>query len=210
MLDMLDQISPGRRLIPILGYLAQHPDPTIAAKAALLVSRRIRNPDWVKRHVNAKDPRIRANVVEGLWGADTSYVRPTYEDCLRDDNNRVVGNALVGMHLMGEHGLERRVISMAGDCRIPFRWTAAWVMGQVGKPENIPLLQKLMHDDAPGVRGAALRGLFAIRRMTTPKPAAQAAEEADSRVLMDVDEPAPQATPHKSLMLDGNSYRYRV
>jgi hypothetical protein len=36
MLDLLDQISPGRRLIPIMGYLTHHPDSLIAAKATLL------------------------------------------------------------------------------------------------------------------------------------------------------------------------------
>jgi len=217
-LDILDQISPGRRLIPIMGYLTQHPDPTIAAKAALLVARRIRNPEWVRRHMNVRNSRVRANVVEGLWGADVPYARTTYQQCLRDPSNRVVGNAMVGLHIMGEPGISRKVVRMADDRRIPFRWTAAWVMGRFGRPEHLPVLQKLLRDDSQGVRGAALRGMLAIREASrtenkadTPgilKPAPLFIAEHLDQVEED---PSPARVEERalSLMLDGSRYAFR-
>ena len=215
MLDILDQISPGRRLIPIMGYLTQHPDTNIAAKAALLIARRIRNAEWVRRHVNVKDARIRANVVEGLWGADAPYAKSTYEDCLEDENNRVVGNAMVGLYLLGEDSVGRRIARMADDYRVPFRWTSAWVMGQIGNPENVPLLQRLITDDSPGVRGAALKGLFAIRRVAAartpvaPEPAVEIGTEDQAEIETEGSGSVHTELRQQGLMLDGTSFRFR-
>jgi hypothetical protein len=210
MLDILDQISPGRRLIPIIGYLTKHPDSEIAAKATLLVARRIQNSQWIRNHMAVKNPRIRANVVEGLWGAKLPYAATTYEECLRDENNRVVGNALFGLHLLGETKVTPKIVLMARDRRPPFRWTAAWVMGQVASPDYVEPLQRLVRDDWAGVRSAALRSLFSIKRATT----AEKAEPVAPRETV----PAPETTslPEAKgwhcpgLRLDGQAYRYRT
>src|SRR5262249_49980113 len=60
-LDTLDEISPGARLIMTLSRLMRHPDKRVASKAALLLGRRVRNQVWVERHLGAEDSRLRAN-----------------------------------------------------------------------------------------------------------------------------------------------------
>jgi len=198
------QISRARRLIPTMGYLAQHPDRLIAARATLLVARRIQSSDWVRRQIAAPDPRIRANVLEGLWGVQHSYARSAYEECLGDANNRVVGNALLGLHLLGDAAVSPRVVTMARDGRPLFRSTAAWVMGQIANPAHVENLHALMRDDTPGVRSEALRSLFSIRRNTAPKP---------EEPKVPVEPTAPPVEEESApipvkLRLDGSAYRF--
>jgi hypothetical protein len=72
LLDILHVISPGPRLI---GHLAHHPDERVASKAAMKIGHRLRNRNWVYVQLEPPDPRIRANVVEGLWGVHTPAAR---------------------------------------------------------------------------------------------------------------------------------------
>lgn len=163
-LDALDELSPGSRLIPVLGYLTRYPDPRLAGKATKLVARRVANPDWIRSHMTVQDARTRANLVEALWGIDATYTRDTFYDALSDPNSRVVGNAVVGLHSVEEPGLEGCLMRMIRDPRPSFRATSAWVMGRLGEEDNVDRLKRLLHDDSTAVRGAALRALFAIRR----------------------------------------------
>jgi hypothetical protein len=51
-LDVLDEISSGRRMVQVLSHLMAHPDPRICAKTTLLIGRRIQNLSWTKRVVD--------------------------------------------------------------------------------------------------------------------------------------------------------------
>jgi hypothetical protein len=174
-LDVLDQISPGPRLIVILNHLTRHPDQRIAAKATLLLARRVHNDSWVENHLASTDPRSRASVVEALWGANTVAARRIMWASLNDINNRVVGNAVLGLHLIGDQRAAGLVAKMIADPRPPFRWTAAWVMGRMGNPEFVPLLEQAACDPERGVQTSALRALDAIRKpvvLSKEEPAA--------------------------------------
>jgi hypothetical protein len=52
--------------------------------------------------LESQDPRIRANVVEQPWGVDAPFARKCMREALNDENNRVAGNALLGLHLLRE------------------------------------------------------------------------------------------------------------
>jgi hypothetical protein len=216
-LDVLDEISPGRRLIPVLGYLTRYPDSLVAGKAAMLIARRICNASWIQRHMGSADSRIRANVVEGLWGVDAPYVRPTHLDAVHDPNNRVVGNAVLGLHIAGDAGIDRRIQNMARDSRIAFRSTAAWLCGKIGERESVQQLQRLLKDDSFAVRRSALRSLLVLRKTSDAPVKAldtreakevreetAAAPEMPATPLMVVPEPASV-----DLRLDGSTYRLR-
>lgn len=171
-LDLLDKLSPGSRLILLLNHLTQHADRRIAAKATLLVGRRIRNRDWVARQLDSTDGRVRASAVEGLWGVHSPAALSSLWRSLRDKNNRVVGNALIGLHELGEPGVNEFVRRMIEDPRPPFRWTAAWVMGRIGADEFTPCLQEALKDKELHVRKAAEQALDAIlqhAQATEPK-----------------------------------------
>ena len=161
-LDLLDELSSGNRLILLLNHLTRHPDCRIAAKATLLVGRRLRNPDWVADHLDSKDGRVRASTVEGLWGSRSPATRNSLWASLNDKNNRVVGNALIGLHQIGEPGVNEFLKRMIEDSRPPFRWTAAWVMGQIGAEVFLEDLERALRDKEAHVQRAAERALEAI------------------------------------------------
>ena len=165
-LDILDEISFGRRLVPMLSHLAEHHDQKISSKATLFIGRRVQSVMWATRLVSeGKDPRVRANAIEAVWGADSPSLTNLFIECTRDRYNRVVGNALVGLHLAGRAEAERLVKRFANDYQPDFRMTSAWTMGRIGSPEFIPSLSAMVRDDYPQVRGAALRSLQTIRQI---------------------------------------------
>ena len=162
-LDVLDEISPGPRLLMIIGHLTRYPEKHVASKAALLVGRRLQSREWVERHLASTDSRVRANVVESLWSVNSVLAAQTFRHCLLDENNRVRGNALVGMHLMGDQSVGWRVRQLTKDSRPRFRQTAAWVIGRLGEPELVPTLEGLLRDSDRGVRQSAANALERLR-----------------------------------------------
>jgi hypothetical protein len=163
-LDILDQISPRERLVLVLTHLTRHKDPRIASRAALLLGRRVSNPRWVECHLADPDDRLRANVVEGLWGVDSWSAREALEECLRDGNNRVVGNALVGLQRLGDPKVPESLKRMLQDKRPGFRSTAAWAMGTIGALEFEAPLKAALDDADEGVRKSVRRALEALQR----------------------------------------------
>ena len=162
LMDVLDAISPGPRLMMIIGHLAQHADPRIASKSSLLIGRRLHNPAWVGTQMASWDARVRANVVEALWGERTALALKTFRRCLLDQNNRVVGNALVGLYLAQEIDLGPRIEHLSHDPRPAFRQTAVWVMEKTRDPRFTPWLEAAATDVDPAVRDAAQRALHSL------------------------------------------------
>ncbi len=169
-LDLLDQLSPGSRLILLLNHLTHHVNRRIAAKATLLVGRRLRNQNWVAQRLDSDDGRVRASAVEGMWGVQSPGAHASLWASLKDKNNRVVGNALIGLHQLGEPRVNEFIKRMIEDQRPPFRWTAAWVMGKIGAEEFVEYLDRAINDKEPQVRRAAERARDAIvHRESEPK-----------------------------------------
>ena len=163
-LDILDKISHGPRLIPLVGHLARHPDPRVSSKASMLVGSRLKNPAWVAAHLLSPDPRVRANVIEALWGNATASARNVFLAYQFDPHHRVAGNAIVGLHLMGESDINAGIVRLVKHSDARFRSTAAWVMSLTGKLEFTDDLHRLMQDEASTVRSAAIRALSALHK----------------------------------------------
>lgn len=163
-IEVLDAGSRGRRLLPVLSHLADSRDPRLCARATLFIGRRMKSPAWSERQLENPDQRVRANAIECLWGLDTPQARDLMHRCVEDEGNRVAGNALVGLHLVGEPGIIEEVDSMADAQNHLFRATAAWTMGRIGDTAFLPRLTSLVRDDSEMVRGTALRSLIGIRR----------------------------------------------
>jgi hypothetical protein len=162
-LEVLDEISPGPRLLMIIGHLTHYSERHVASKAALLVGRRLQSREWVERHLSSTDPRIRANVIEAMWGVNSALVAHSLRKCLLDENNRVLGNAIVGLHMLGDQSVKWRIRHLTKDRRPAFRQTAAWVIGRVGAPEFASLLEGLLVDPNQGVRQSAESALESLR-----------------------------------------------
>jgi hypothetical protein len=216
-LDILDETSHGRRLVPVLGHLIHSSDPRTCAQATLLVGRRIQNPLWSARRLQHSDDRIRASAVEALWGVNSEHAIRLLQNCVDDPCSRVAGNSLVGLHIAGEAGILGRLAELSIHPRPNFRSTAAWAMGRVGNPAFTPLLNLLIKDRDPAVRSTALRSLIEIRKSDTRSVediAAQAAEiaaspeftEEELAVELSGETTPPLELPAFELKLDGSSY----
>ena len=163
-IEVLDAGSKGRRLLPVLSHLADSRDPKLCAQATLFIGRRIQSPAWAEKQLEQRDPRVRANVIESLWGLDTPPARDLLHRCVGDPSNRVAGNSLVGLHFVGEPGIMDEVRGMTSAPSHRFRATAAWSMGRIGDPTFLEPLTALVRDDNDMVRGTALRALLGLRR----------------------------------------------
>ncbi len=169
-LEILDEISPGRRIIPIMRHLTEHSDSKIASKAGLLIGKRLQNLSWARRVVSeATDPRLRANAIECFWGMNTAAVIDLFHACLDDEDNRVVGNAIIGLHEAGEPEAREMVARIAAQENPNFRMTAAWTMGRIGDPSFLSILAPMAKDPHPEVRRAALKSLRAFHKQASEK-----------------------------------------
>ena len=141
-LDILDQTSFGRRLLPVLSHLVDADDARVSAKATLFVGRRVQNPAWTARQLTQANQRVRANAVEALWGVNSPAAASILEDCRADRNHRVAGNALLGLHLLGRTEIEGRVMDMTTAGKYELRSTAAWLLGRLDGQDSTTNLRE--------------------------------------------------------------------
>jgi hypothetical protein len=164
-LEILDEASPGRRLLPVVRHLLESKDARVSARAVLFVGRR-EGVKWAERQLQRADSRVRANAIEGLWGLDSPDAVQLLESLARDGNNRVAGNALVGLHVTGKADVTEEIERLRQCEHAPSRSTAAWMMGRIGSAAFLEPLERLRRDENGVVRGAALRAMIEIRRLS--------------------------------------------
>ncbi len=165
-LDILGVISESQRTIPAFVQLLRHPHPRVRSKAALLAGRSLKSGQWAQQWLTEGDPRVRANIIESLWGIEGPGVVEAFKIALRDPHNRVVGNALVGLYMMGDPTAAELLIEMARHRSPSFRATAAWAMGFLEDPRFLPVLSHMLKDPEPLVRRNVLRALARIKKAT--------------------------------------------
>jgi HEAT repeat protein len=136
----------------------------VRSKAALLLGRAHRNLAWVRQKLRDPDPRIRANAVESIWGVTGAEAVALFAEAMRDEHNRVVGNACLGLFLCGQPAATEALVEMSRRSEPTFRATAAWVMGETGADAFVHTLETLREDADPDVRHAALAATTRIRR----------------------------------------------
>ncbi len=202
-LEVLHHISTGPRLIHMVNHLRHHPHPLVAEKATVLVGRRIRNLAWARRQLASTDARIRAAAVEGLWGSDTPSVRLLLWQSGRDENSRVVANALLGLHFLGDVTASSSVKQMATDKRPAFRRSAVRAMRHFAESEFLEPLRAALADSDAEVRLEAKQALAAIRRLATEAPEVPA-QAAETTVPVEAETPEAKAFRFK---FDGSSTR---
>jgi len=163
-LAIMEKLGSGGRLIPILIQFLRDPDSRIRSKAALMFGQIVPPRGIMDRLMGDTDARVRANFVEGLWSCSASSCRPLFRQALEDSNHRVVGNALVGLHRLGEtREVMRHVAKMVRRPEALFRAAAAWVIGQTGEARYADVLRHMARDPDPRVWRSALRSLRQIQ-----------------------------------------------
>ena len=163
-LEILDAISPGNRLVVTLAGLMQAPGEKIRSKAALLLGRRVQSIDWRQLCSRESDPRVRANILEALWGSTSANAIDIFHQALNDPEPRIVANAALGIykHDREEGGRLLSTLQTHADSRI--RCSALWAIAQTGDPRFLPTLRGSLQDADPRKRSIAVRGLMSLRK----------------------------------------------
>jgi hypothetical protein len=163
-LEILEAISAGMRVVPMLAHMMGHPNPRLRAKVSKLIGRKIRNVRAAEERLNEIDPRVRANAVESLWGEKAPWAARLLWKATHDVNNRVAGNALFGLYELRDEKTIPLIMVMADHIKPLFRSTAAWTMGQTGDPQFLPALEKLSRDLYATVRKTASKAIERISK----------------------------------------------
>src|SRR5260370_38526584 len=162
-LELLEVVSPSARIVSPLAHLMRDPNPRLRAGAALLIGRRVQNSRLAEECLRQeRDARVRANAVESQWGASGASAGEMLWSAAKDPNNRVMGNALLGLYRLRDQGALAPILNMAADTRPLFRATAAWTMGQTADPRFLPALEKLARDLYASVPNNAAKAIALI------------------------------------------------
>jgi hypothetical protein len=162
-LAILDSISQGDRLVPGALKLLKHPNAKVRSKAALFIGSRTQNLAWTNRG-DEYDARVRANILESLYGVNSDFVHHIFRSNVNDENNRVAGNAVLGLYMLGEASSIPIIYDMSRHPDARFRNTCAWIMGRTGDPRFAPVFSELMNDSDDLVRAQAFKGLVELRK----------------------------------------------
>jgi hypothetical protein len=170
LMDILCEIADAGRIMPSLMRMMRHPNSHLRSKAVKLIGRGSLSAKWVMGRLSEPDPRVRANAVESLWGVDTPEARTLLSFAANDGDNRVVGNALLGLYYLGETSALADVMKLAGVESTLFRSSAAWVMGEAGDPRFTESLRRMISDPDAVVRKRAFAALAQIKAANAQPP----------------------------------------
>lgn len=187
LLEIIDHISDGKRILPSLLLMLNTGNPFLLSKAVLMIGRSGKSLTWIGKRLQETDTRVRANAIEAMWGIDTPEARELLQWATRDTNNRVAGNARVGLYRLGEISPLAELITMAVHASAVFRSTAAWAMGATGDPRFSEVLGRMIADSSAHVRKSSF---VAVRRVR--EAAAQIAQTVEWRVAIAPEQKNPR------------------
>jgi len=120
--------------------LMAYPDKVVRSKAALLIGRSNKKADWIVRRLLDRDPRVQANAVETMWGLDGAETKQYFLEALKSKNNRVFGNAALGLYRLGDPAIIRVLLEATEHPEPLFQLSALWAIGQTQDPRFLPAL----------------------------------------------------------------------
>jgi HEAT repeat protein len=163
-LELLSEVSPPERLYPALRAALNHSEPHVRSKAALVLGRKVENPDILRQLASDHDARVRANTVQALWGRKNEAITAIFTQALADLHHRVSANAAYGLYLIDPAGHPVRLVRFIRNPHPRFRRAGAWILRKIGDPANLPILQPLVTDKNAEVRSSAFSALVALRQ----------------------------------------------
>jgi hypothetical protein len=162
-LEIVARITDGKRTLPLLSNLARHPDSRVRSKAILLIGRINGSLRWVQQQIEDRDPRVRANAVESLWGMQGNDAQRVFLTAVRDPAHRVAANGAVGLYKCGDLSCVRLLEAMARHEDPKFQAAAIWAMGCTEDPRFQPVLVRTAEQVTGALRQNALRAMVRIR-----------------------------------------------
>jgi hypothetical protein len=159
---MAEASDRGRSLL--LAQLLNHPNVQVRSKAALLVGKSTQDVKWVSKRMVETDSRVRANALEALWGLESEDCRQVFLDALDDPANRVVGNGILGLYLLGLPAALGSVLTMITHADDGFRRTGIWLMGEMGDLRFLPVLARLMKESESALRPHVFKAFAKLKQ----------------------------------------------
>jgi hypothetical protein len=151
-------------------------DPEIRARCAALLARyRFRDEAGIERF-RRSDPRIRANIIQTLWGVPQDQANAILEVAVQDENNRVAGNACLALYNSGDTRALVHLAEMLSSSEPRKKITAAWVIGQCRDGRFASRLLEALRGDLPALRKRSITSLAKLEAI----PAAGAAAACSS------------------------------
>jgi hypothetical protein len=159
---MAETSDRGRSLL--LAQLLHHPNLQVRSKVALLVGKSNKDVKWVSQQMSGDDSRVRANALEALWGIESDDCRKVFLDALDDPANRVVGNGIRGLYMLGLPSAVGSILSMIAHAEDGFRKTGMWLMGEIGDLRFLPVLARLMKESSAALRPYVFRAFAKLKQ----------------------------------------------
>ena len=168
-LDIAEAVMPTGFLIPVLRPIIRDCDSRVQSKVFLSFSRNEESfIPWAERLAEDQDPRIRANVIEGLWATSSPRVLPLLWLAAKDEHHRVVANAGYALYIRNQTGALAVIEGMQSREDPAFRCACAWVVRKLGLPELKYLLKPLLLDSNAVVKRAAFKTLADFGKPKAP------------------------------------------
>ena len=164
LLDILGEINDSTSLQPFVRQMLLHPSARIRSKLSLLIRRSQSGNRSLTTLLSDADARVRANAVEALWHNANPDICAIVRGALDDTNNRVVGNAILGLYFAGHTSSITAAIKLTMHSNILFRATAAWAMGKTGDPRFLPLLGRMLADSGGTLRKTVFGSIASIKQ----------------------------------------------
>jgi HEAT repeat protein len=161
-LEIVDGLGQAGVAAQWIRRLTADSDPNVRSKAVKILSTLHVNLSLIEKQLESKDPRVRANAVEGLWGENSLRHTRLLERAAKDPHHRVAANGLYGLYVAKIEGTAGRMIRMANSSSPDLRAAIAWAMGRTGSHEFTSELEKLAADGEESVRLSATRALKQI------------------------------------------------
>jgi HEAT repeat protein len=163
-LDVLDAISAQSCWNTFQMELMAYPDRGVRSKTALLIGRNRKSAPWLGRRLMDRDVRVQANAVEALWGLDAADSGSLLQMAVQAGNNRVAGNAALGLYLLADPAAVQILLDMAQHTNPLFRVSALWAIGETQDPRFLPFLTGQYRAAQGKVRLAIAGAMSRIRR----------------------------------------------
>jgi hypothetical protein len=133
-LAVLDAISKCDRLLIPLMKFAKLPNKALRSKAVKLMARSSRNPGWAETLLSDPDPRVRANLIDGLAAQCGIQMDALMRRAAKDHHHRVALTALLALCQGGDAASGEEIRRFAEHDDPQFRRAAEWALKQLEPP----------------------------------------------------------------------------
>jgi hypothetical protein len=157
------------RLFPIVSDLLKKTDASFNSRAVLSIGRTAGAQEFLFKQTEDPDPRVCANAIEALWVHGSPEVEQLFQKMRHRGHQRIVANALIGLHRQGSLEGLRGLAEMGRHPSAAFRASAAWAMGHLADTRFTPILKTLLREPPGPVHRNAL---MALQKLQSARQAA--------------------------------------